>query len=68
MADSKDVEYEVVDDVSYKETIPPTKESAEIQKLQLEFANMKKQRDDMIQIVCERVPDLTQQEIMKKLL
>lgn len=29
---------------------------------------MKKQRDEMTQIVCERVPDLTQEEIMKNLL
>ena len=29
---------------------------------------MKKERDEMTQIVCDRVPDLTQQEIMTKLL
>lgn len=58
----------VVENVDYTEKIPPTKESAEIYQLQQELASMKKQRDDMIQIVCERVPDLTQQEIMDTLL
>lgn len=57
-----------INNVDYEETIPPTKESAEIQKLQIELADMKKQRDDMAQIVCERVPDLTQKEMMEKLL
>lgn len=45
-----------------------TQESAEIEELKSELAKMKKERDEMTQIVCERVPDLTQQEIMTKLL
>lgn len=57
-----------VKNVSYEETVPPTKESAELQQLQSEYAKMKKQRDDMTQIVCDRVSDLTQQEIMERLL
>lgn len=57
-----------ISNVAFENIIPPTKESAEIEKLKLELANMKKQRDEMTQIVCERVPDLTQHEMMTKLL
>ncbi len=64
----KGAECKAVDNVAYAETIPHTKENAEIEKLKSELAKMKKERDEMTQIVCERVPDLTQQEIMKKLL
>lgn len=64
----KGAECKAVDNVAYEETAPHTKESAEIDKLKSELAKMKKERDDMTQIVCERVPDLSQQEIMEKLL
>lgn len=64
----KDAECKVVNNVAYEEIVPHTKESAEIEKLKSELAKMKKERDDMTQIVCDRVPDLTQQEIMTKLL
>lgn len=64
----KGAECKAVDSVSYEETVPHTKESAEIEELKSELAKMKKERDEMTQIVCERVPDLTQQEIMTKLL
>lgn len=64
----KDAECKAVDNVSYEETVPHTKESAKIEELKSELAKMKKERDEMTQIVCERVPDLTQQEIMTKLL
>lgn len=68
LSSDKGTEYKAIDNVAYEESIPPTKEQAEIEKLQSELVNMKKQRDEMTQIVCERVPDLTQQEIMTKLL
>lgn len=64
----KGAECKAVDNVAYEEIVPHTKESAEIEELKSELAKMKKQRDDMTQIVCERVPDLTQEEIMKNLL
>ncbi|MFW5630479.1 MAG: hypothetical protein ACOCNB_06805 [Acetivibrio ethanolgignens] len=64
----KGAECKAVDNVAYEETAPHTQESAEIEKLKSELAKMKKERDDMTQIVCERVPDLTQEEIMKNLL
>lgn len=64
----KGAECKAVDNVAYAETIPHTKENAEIEKLKSELAKMKKERDEMTQIVCERVPDLTQKEIMEKLL
>lgn len=68
LSSDKGTECKAIDNVAYEESIPPTKEQAEIEKLQSELVNMKKQRDEMTQIVCERVPDLTQQEIMTKLL
>ena len=68
MSSDEGTECKAIDNVAYEESIPPTKEQAEIEKLQSELVNMKKQRDEMTQIVCERVPDLTQQEIMTKLL
>ena len=68
MPSEKDAECKAVDNVAYEETAPHTQESAEIEKLKSELAKMKKERDEMTQIVCERVPDLTQQEIMTKLL
>ena len=61
-------ECKTINNVAYEETIPHTQESAEIEELKSELAKMKKERDEMTQIVCERVPDLTQQEIMTKLL
>ena len=61
-------ECKTINNVAYEETIPRTQESAEIEELKSELAKMKKERDEMTQIVCERVPDLTQQEIMTKLL
>lgn len=64
----KDAECKAVNNVAYEETAPHTQESAEIEKLTSELAKMKKERDEMTQIVCDRVPDLTQQEIMTKLL
>ncbi|MGN0431867.1 MAG: hypothetical protein ACI4EQ_05865 [Lachnospiraceae bacterium] len=64
----KGAECKAVGNVAYEEIVPHTKESAEIEELKSELAKMKKQRDDMTQIVCERVPDLTQEEIMKNLL
>lgn len=64
----KGAECKAVDNVAYEETTPHTKESTEIEKLKSELAKMKKERDEMTQIVCDRVPDLTQQEIMTKLL
>lgn len=64
----KGAECKAVDNVAYEETTPHTKESTEIEKLKSELAKMKKERDKMTQIVCDRVPDLTQQEIMTKLL
>lgn len=64
----KGAECKAVDNVAYEETIPHTQESAEIEKLKSELAKMKKERDDMTKIVCDRVPDLTQEEIMKNLL
>ena len=68
LSSDEGTECKAIDNVAYEESIPPTKEQAEIEKLQSELVNMKKQRDEMTQIVCERVPDLTQQEIMTKLL
>lgn len=64
----KGAECKAVDNVAYAETIPHTQESAEIEKLKSDLAKMKKERDEMTQIVCERVPDLKQEEIMKNLL
>lgn len=64
----KDAECKAVNNVAYEETVPHTRESAEIEKLKSELAKMKKERDEMTQIVCDRVPDLTQKEIMTKLL
>ena len=58
----------VVENVDYTENVPPTQESAEINKLEQELASMKEQRNELAQILCERVPDLTQQEIMETLL
>lgn len=68
LSNDKDGECKAIDNVAYEETAPHTQESAEIEKIKSELADMKKQRDEMTQIVCDRVPDLTQQEIMTKLL
>lgn len=62
------IECKVADNVDYAEIDTPPEENAEMEKLKGELAKMKKERDEMVQIVCQRVPDLTQEEIFTKLL
>lgn len=54
--------------IEYSERLVPTRESVEIEKLRGELASMKAHKSELYQLICERVPDLTQEEIFKRLL
>lgn len=64
----KIAECKEVENVDYIEKVFQTREEAEIAELRFKVDKAEKEKHELAQIVCERVPDLTQEEIFSKLL